>query len=613
MANIKNELNNIKGALYGKDVRSSIHDGIDAINKEVESTTNRQEHLEGTFDQLIINSGNSNAEIVDARVGENGKSYAKLGDRLDEVDSQLEQNINDINKIRKDYSELNPSFCIVDDDCTEKVYSILKPLLDKKGVKKATIAIPTKLLDTDGFMSKNQVKELINNGWEGASHSVNHVQLQNLDDNDLDWQLKESKRFINEELDGNCKHIFYPFGKYNSKVISYTKKYYESGISTPYARNIRPVNTYAINRCGIGSYEPSPGMTIDDFKNIIDTAITNKEMLVFMTHIAETSDENISRIEAIIDYVHSKGYSFETYDEAYQKHKNIIDIGEYIQDTGSYHMLGADGGIINYNCRVVTESPNSHNGLHMPDNFRKNCITINQVGDSVASSSNLPKGIGGFLTTYYLSLDPIYCYQEYKPRTHNKTYQRRMISYSAWGEWESVNNSNINNDVSATTRIGAFVLNEVTFSEIKNTNATGFPTNKGGTLITFRISNDLNCSYQLYLLQETNAIYSRKWDINTDSWQDWKSIGDLAVDSENHPTSTDSWSSSCYPDRQVTYHKIFNSGAAGYPESKGGVLMTNKTTPEKEFTYQEYVPVRSYKKYIRHVNDDSTWTEWVQL
>lgn len=94
MANIQDKLNNIKNALFGKDVRNSIHDGIDAINKEVESTTNRQEHLETTFDQLTINAGNSNAEIVDARVGENGKSYAKLGDRLDEVDSQLEHKPN---------------------------------------------------------------------------------------------------------------------------------------------------------------------------------------------------------------------------------------------------------------------------------------------------------------------------------------------------------------------------------------------------------------------------------------------------------------------------------------------------------------------------------------
>lgn len=90
MANIKKHLDNIKGALYGKDVRGSIHDGLDAINKEIEGTTGRQVDLEKTFDQLVINAGNSNAEIVDARVKSDGTSYSKLGDRLNEVDSQLE-------------------------------------------------------------------------------------------------------------------------------------------------------------------------------------------------------------------------------------------------------------------------------------------------------------------------------------------------------------------------------------------------------------------------------------------------------------------------------------------------------------------------------------------
>ena len=89
MANIQNELNNIKTALYGKDVRNSIHDGIDVINKEVENTTGRQVDLENIFDQLVINAGNSNAEIVDARVKSDGTSYSKLGDRLNEVDSRL--------------------------------------------------------------------------------------------------------------------------------------------------------------------------------------------------------------------------------------------------------------------------------------------------------------------------------------------------------------------------------------------------------------------------------------------------------------------------------------------------------------------------------------------
>ena len=102
MANIKTHLDKIKNALFGQEVRGSIHDGIDAINKEVESTTGRQVDLESTFDQLVINAGNSNAEIVDARVKADGTSYTKLGDRLDSFDSQLEHiENNKINKISK--------------------------------------------------------------------------------------------------------------------------------------------------------------------------------------------------------------------------------------------------------------------------------------------------------------------------------------------------------------------------------------------------------------------------------------------------------------------------------------------------------------------------------
>ena len=86
MANIKKHLENIKGALFGKDVRSSIHDGIDAINKEVEGTTEKQNKLGEQFKNLVINEGNSNAEVVASR-----GSHDWLPDRLDNFDSQLEQ------------------------------------------------------------------------------------------------------------------------------------------------------------------------------------------------------------------------------------------------------------------------------------------------------------------------------------------------------------------------------------------------------------------------------------------------------------------------------------------------------------------------------------------
>ena len=94
MADIKKYLNKIKNSLFGLDVRDSIHDGIDAVNKECEENVAQQNKLQSQFNQLVINAGNSNAEIVDARVKSDGTAYSKLGDRLDAVDSQLVHNTN---------------------------------------------------------------------------------------------------------------------------------------------------------------------------------------------------------------------------------------------------------------------------------------------------------------------------------------------------------------------------------------------------------------------------------------------------------------------------------------------------------------------------------------
>lgn len=105
MANIKTHLDKIKNALFGQEVRGSIHDGIDAINKEVEGTTEKQNKLGEQFKNLVINEGNSNAEVAASR-----GSHDWLPDRLDNFDSQLEHNteyINDISVNIKNYKSFN--------------------------------------------------------------------------------------------------------------------------------------------------------------------------------------------------------------------------------------------------------------------------------------------------------------------------------------------------------------------------------------------------------------------------------------------------------------------------------------------------------------------------
>ena len=102
MANIKKHLDDIKNALFGKDVRSSIYDGIDAINKEVEGTTEKQNKLGEQFKNLVINEGNSNAEVAASR-----GSHDWLPDRLDNFDSQLEHNANN------EYINLNDELNVI--------------------------------------------------------------------------------------------------------------------------------------------------------------------------------------------------------------------------------------------------------------------------------------------------------------------------------------------------------------------------------------------------------------------------------------------------------------------------------------------------------------------
>lgn len=75
----------LRAAWTGKEVRDRMADTIEAINDEVIDTTSKQEKLNTKFNDLIINAGNSNAEVATAR-----KGHATVGDRLDEFDSQLD-------------------------------------------------------------------------------------------------------------------------------------------------------------------------------------------------------------------------------------------------------------------------------------------------------------------------------------------------------------------------------------------------------------------------------------------------------------------------------------------------------------------------------------------
>ena len=100
----------IRKAIFGSEVRDSIADGIEVV-----------EQLREDYDNQVINAGNSNAEIVDARGG-----HIKLKDRLDQVDSHLEENTQQLS-LKPYRSETNWATLNTFDEATRAILLGLQP------------------------------------------------------------------------------------------------------------------------------------------------------------------------------------------------------------------------------------------------------------------------------------------------------------------------------------------------------------------------------------------------------------------------------------------------------------------------------------------------------
>ena len=68
-------------------------------------------------------------------------------------------------------------------------------------------------------------------GWEIASHSMLHKDMSKNNDEQIEYELSESKKYF-EKINISVDTYIYPSGKINDTVAGITKKYYEIGRAT---------------------------------------------------------------------------------------------------------------------------------------------------------------------------------------------------------------------------------------------------------------------------------------------------------------------------------------------------------------------------------------------
>lgn len=123
------------------------------------------------------------------------------------------------------------------DDAFVNILDNAIPVLTKLHLT-ATVFVPTGNLgkppqwelsgnysDKDEFvMNKQQVSKLDKDGFEIFSHSVSHPILTKIDDNELQIELEQSKKTLQEIVGHEVIGLSYPYGAYDNRVYEFVRQ-----------------------------------------------------------------------------------------------------------------------------------------------------------------------------------------------------------------------------------------------------------------------------------------------------------------------------------------------------------------------------------------------------
>jgi peptidoglycan/xylan/chitin deacetylase (PgdA/CDA1 family) len=110
------------------------------------------------------------------------------------------------------------------DDGYEDFYNDVFPILKRQNVK-ATVYIITDFINKPGFLTTNEIKELVASGLvEIGSHTLNHSYLKQTSYNEAKRQIVQSKKVLEHAFHIQVDTFAYPFGAFDAQAIELVKE-----------------------------------------------------------------------------------------------------------------------------------------------------------------------------------------------------------------------------------------------------------------------------------------------------------------------------------------------------------------------------------------------------
>jgi peptidoglycan/xylan/chitin deacetylase (PgdA/CDA1 family) len=80
------------------------------------------------------------------------------------------------------------------------------------------------LYEVGDFLSREEVKKLLSDGWSLGSHGFSHRNVRGLSDEELYKEIALSKKKLEEEYGVGVEYFSYPNGRYDERAIGQVKK-----------------------------------------------------------------------------------------------------------------------------------------------------------------------------------------------------------------------------------------------------------------------------------------------------------------------------------------------------------------------------------------------------
>jgi len=194
------------------------------------------------------------------------------------------------------------------DDGHKGQYLNAFPLLSSRGIPASVYVIRDRILNPY-YVTVTELQEMVVAGWEVGGHG--EFPLTTMSDEQLEAEVKASKEVLQSH--GFSPRTFaYPHGKYDTRVVSVVKKYYEAALHT--SSTGLPYTASELGSDGdkpwtqFGRYHIYTEDSTSKAMQYIDQAIAERGWMIFFFHdcFADGTVDEGANLLQIANYIKSK-------------------------------------------------------------------------------------------------------------------------------------------------------------------------------------------------------------------------------------------------------------------------------------------------------------------